>query len=546
MSRTPSQATHRKQRGAALMVILVIIVLMGTTYLVNSLGSNALKISQNKSTSIALAQAKEALIGYAVTYGDANLGSTHGYLPCPDEDELGATTEGEEHATCGAIDANAIGRFPWKTLGLPPLKDGNGECLWYAVSGTYKSNPASSTLMNWDNTGKLSVFTADGVEIAANEIVAVVFSPGSALSQDRSGATAPICGGNYTASAYLDNDADHGINNSNIAIGDFILPHEHRDINGSVTATINDQLIYITRQDIWRAVQLRIAREARTCLDDYAADVSGGTYPWAAPLNTALYTSTPTTLFGRIPDKDPISSTDSDILAIPNAIIDLQAATNACIVADNSVNQNALDNAGDFLENLAKDIKNKPPTIPPISSTITSAAKTAGDKAQDSGRCAKILADPINNTVQTNLNAANDALYAILPDFAWPGTCTLFGTNKWNHWKELVFFQVADGFKPGSAVTNAASCDASCLWVDKNGLAMPGSGKYKATVMVAGGNLVASRTKSNLPDYLELDNQLPKDNPALHYKTYDITDINYQITNDLVLCLNARKDENCK
>jgi hypothetical protein len=33
-----------------------------------------------------------------------------------------------------------MGRLPRKTPGLDALKDGSGECLWYAVSGTYKNS----------------------------------------------------------------------------------------------------------------------------------------------------------------------------------------------------------------------------------------------------------------------------------------------------------------------------------------------------------------------------------------------------------------------
>ena len=280
-----------------------------------------------------------------------------------------------------------------------------------------------------------------------------------------------------------------------------------------------------------------------TCLDQYAANTFPvGTYPWAVPLNdTALYTSTTNTLFGRIPIKEEI--TDSLISDMTDAMIDLQMAVNDCKVANNAGNRSALDNAGNTLENFAKDLKDNQPTTPAILPAVTTPAIDAGDKAQDGGRCADILADPNNNSVQTNLNTANTEIISALPNVIWP-SCDLFASTRWNHWKELVFFQVADGYKSGSS--SPLSC-GNCLSVDKNGLAMPGSGTYRATVMVAGGNLVASRTKSNLPDYLEPDNQLPQGNPALPYKTYDITDINYQTTtNDLVLCLNGRTDANCQ
>ena len=61
-----------------------------------------------------------------------------GYLPCPDLDN-----DGWAEATCGSQNgdsgqAERLGRLPWKTLGLPDLRDGYGERLWYAVSSKYK------------------------------------------------------------------------------------------------------------------------------------------------------------------------------------------------------------------------------------------------------------------------------------------------------------------------------------------------------------------------------------------------------------------------
>ena len=61
-----------------------------------------------------------------------------GYLPCPDPDD-----DGWAESTCGSLarhlgQAERLGRLPWKTLGLPDLRDGRGERLWYAVSTRYK------------------------------------------------------------------------------------------------------------------------------------------------------------------------------------------------------------------------------------------------------------------------------------------------------------------------------------------------------------------------------------------------------------------------
>ena len=68
-----SYAPHsclRKQRGAALMVMLVILILGVAALLLGSLSSSSLRLEREKVTTDALVQAKEALIGRAVA--DAN------------------------------------------------------------------------------------------------------------------------------------------------------------------------------------------------------------------------------------------------------------------------------------------------------------------------------------------------------------------------------------------------------------------------------------------------------------------------------------------
>ena len=231
------------------MIMLVILVVGVAAILVNSLTTASIQTARQKQTTAALAQAKAALIGYAVTYGDNpahSLPQVPGYLPCPDYG--GGNPEGSAEPVCGSQDVSVIGRLPWATLDVSTLRDGDGECLWYAVSGTYKNSPKTG-LMNWDTNGQFQVYTSDGTQLAS-QVVAVIFAPGAVLSgQNRTGTAAPICGGNYTASNYLDNDTVHGINNSNVATGNFI--------QGSSTGNVNDQMVFITRQDIWNAIQKR-------------------------------------------------------------------------------------------------------------------------------------------------------------------------------------------------------------------------------------------------------------------------------------------------
>jgi type II secretory pathway pseudopilin PulG len=324
-----------KQGGAALLVILLLLIVGIAAILINSLSTSSIKNSRQANTDAALAQAKDALIGYAATYGDTHSGNVLGYLPCPDTDgNNGLQMEGSEEtgggSTCSPsnpanIDVSVVGRLPWKTLGLPVLRDSDGECLWYAVSGTYKDNPKTG-LMNWDTDGQLQAYSADGTLLtpAGNQVVAVIFAPGAAQSgQDRTDPStppvAPVCGGNYTASNYLDNETVpvpgitvHGINNADIAIGKFIQPHDHRDINGNILLTMNDQMVFITKQDIWNAIQKRtdfqstdpainplrkLTQQVATCLRHYAYQNSvcstrcpNDTLPWAGTLSLSDYT----------------------------------------------------------------------------------------------------------------------------------------------------------------------------------------------------------------------------------------------------------------
>lgn len=271
-----------KQRGAVLMVMLVIMVMGIAAALVNSLSSSTVKTAQQEKTTAALAQAKDALISYAVIYGDTHANPVSGFLPCPDIDGIGTNlpAEGSAKPSCGAKNISMIGRLPWKTLDLSVLRDSDGECLWYAVSGFYKNNP-DTDLMNWDTNGQLKIYASDGTLLTQpdNQVVAIIFAPGSALpGQDRSGSTAaPLCGGNYQVSNYLDNDTIHTYNNSDIATEKFIQTHEHRDADGKTILTVNDQMLYITRQDIWNAIKKRndfglfvslLLDNAKTCTAD--------------------------------------------------------------------------------------------------------------------------------------------------------------------------------------------------------------------------------------------------------------------------------------
>lgn len=240
---------------------MLVIIVMGTiAFLVSSLNKPGMKIERDKMTADALAQAREALIGYAITYADTHSGKVSGYLPCPDQNgTAGVNGEGSSE-TCGSKNISAIGRLPWRTLGLTPLRDGNGECLWYIVAGTYKSNPMTYNMMNWDNNGLLQVLAANGATLAGqtpdSNAVALILAPGVAINgQNRTpDGSAPICGGNFTASNFLDSDAAVNANNATPST----VPNAiSQFFTAGATTNINDQIIFITKSDIFNAVKKR-------------------------------------------------------------------------------------------------------------------------------------------------------------------------------------------------------------------------------------------------------------------------------------------------
>ncbi|MRD73326.1 hypothetical protein GH865_08700 [Rhodocyclus tenuis] len=196
---------RRTQRGSALLILALLLVgIIAGSLLMQSAGASR-PLSRDDISQIALRQAKEALIGFAATYRDTHPDQVFGYLPCPDSDNDGIAD------SCGTTDTPLLGRLPWKTLGIAPLRDGSGECLWYAVSGSSKDAPKTAS-MNWDTPGQFIVRDVDQTLLAGASddarAVAVILAPDAAMpGQARTPVSAPpasACGGNNSAGDYLE------------------------------------------------------------------------------------------------------------------------------------------------------------------------------------------------------------------------------------------------------------------------------------------------------------------------------------------------------
>lgn len=280
-------------RGYAALIIITTILIAGAgavAYYLSS-GSRA-KTASDAQTAAALSQAKAALIGWATS------ASRPGELPCPSQTTLAdGTPAGIATTPCSG---HAIGYLPWQTLKLPALRDSSGELLWYAVSPAFKNNPVLTPL----NSDTLGAFTVTGVTAASN-VIAIVFAPGTVLesqSQNRTllqnaacsttGTTIPRirCAANYLEGGNGDND-----NNFVTSVASIITE--------SSSATFNDKLVLITREDLFPPVEARVAREIRSNLKSYYE--INRYLPQAAPLSGSTDCDSGTfpagTYRGRIP-----------------------------------------------------------------------------------------------------------------------------------------------------------------------------------------------------------------------------------------------------
>lgn len=246
----------RDQRGAALLVLLMLILTAGSFLLLKAVQGS--RNERDKTTAASLAQAKEALLGYAVTYRDTHPGDDFGYLPCPDTLSNNGQADSNQGATrCKGKDISVVGRLPWRTLGLPALRDSSGECLWYAVSGTFKAVAAGlkTVPMNSGIDGQFRIQDAGGTVLvdAPPRAAAVIFATHAVIgAQDRaSGGAITECGGNITVANYLDivNGIDSGAN----AISTITVATAASIENG----TNNDRAIWITPDEIFDRIEDR-------------------------------------------------------------------------------------------------------------------------------------------------------------------------------------------------------------------------------------------------------------------------------------------------
>ena len=288
--------TRNSQCGMALLILVFFLTMIAAGYVLQSLSAVGIKNERDKKTATALAEAKMALIGWSASHA-----TMPGTLPCPDRNTV-AVSNGNSSACTNTT--GIIGRLPWKTLGIGDIRDGDGECLWYAVSPIYRNTisvASRATVTNrLNNTvpGTIVVRDANGVNLPApvNPVIAVIISPGSSLAGQSHAGGIGQCGANNTASNYL--DSANGVNNAtgNVSGTNYIFT------SGANSSTFNDKVVYITAEELYRALRKRMVKEILGNLDVPAGAVdyynnNGNNYPCPSATPTGVSDCSLTTGF---------------------------------------------------------------------------------------------------------------------------------------------------------------------------------------------------------------------------------------------------------
>jgi hypothetical protein len=273
--RTRAGRPDARRQGGFIAILVLVILVVGSLYLVVSgLGNAAAEaeLQRGDVTGLALQQAKEALIARAALDRERP-----GSLSCPDRNNDGiAESPSGTPNKCPTY----VGRLPWKTLGLPDLRDASGERLWYALSEGFTDS--DDFVINSDTPGTLTV---PGVAPSGG-IVAIVFAPGRVLGTQTRGGPPGTCtwavDDNCRVANYLEGQ------NATIDTAYEQTPRcERADCPGGYP--INDQLLVITHADLFVIVEPVVARRIEK---EIVPQLTNGANGYFEVWGQALYGST--------------------------------------------------------------------------------------------------------------------------------------------------------------------------------------------------------------------------------------------------------------
>jgi hypothetical protein len=181
---------RRRQRGAALLALVLLVVLSLVTFMLAGLQNEHRPQKREQEAQVRLAQARDALISHATLEWckDPQASESPQWrLPCP----AAPAADGTASNACSSASLQT-GRLPWRTLGTSALRDEAGECFWYQREPNQAFPPPT-----------------------ANTVVARVIAANAALpTQVRPGAQNDVCGDHPTIANYVEPAGDPARNDA--------------------------------------------------------------------------------------------------------------------------------------------------------------------------------------------------------------------------------------------------------------------------------------------------------------------------------------------
>jgi len=483
----------KHQQGLVLLVLVIVIILAFTTYGLSGLSLSSIKVNRDKQTLMKLKKAKQAVIDYAVTYSDRAAGNDYGILPNPETFLNG--DDGNMAGTVGAKNLNVVDWLPWRSLDIADLKDDSGTCLFYAVSGSYKSG-ARTDMINEDNIGMFRVLNNDNTVVQGgsveNQVVALVIAAGEILPGQTRAPTVSTssCGRDYgNVSAYLEGNGVYD-NSAPSTIADSVDDFIHATDSSSTEASpYNDKFLTIKRDEIWRPIVARgdfkqsmenLTQGLAMCLAGYANLTDNGSrrLPWPA-------------------------STNLDV-----AIYDRK------IFRDNSAYS---DNGG-----AVKGYSGRFPfNVDDSNNAINSGLLIEDELFEITGMCDNL---DLGGGVIVDLKTSGSE-YRML----------------WNNWKDHFFYTLSQDYAPdnsGASKCNGASPE--CIKVELNGSGV--ENKYAAAVIFSGSRLAGFNRidKTDVSHYLEDNKSIVFNDEVADPqgdKTYRYSDPQTDVENDIMYCI---------
>jgi len=258
-----------RQRGFALLLILLVIVTVGSTLLFT--GPLRLGTDPEEQAVIGsdLVEGRSGLTVYAA-WGGVSSGRP-GTVPCPDMSEPGEPGYGQMHNfSCNSSDEVFIGRLPWKTLDMRPAP----QPVWLAVDGFFVNDPDNEPVnpTNDNLTGLLRLNGESGY-------AAVVLAPGDPLEGQTGRPSSAI-------SDYLEGHNRDGHDGEAGPTPQFENCGAMDSVSRLDDEPCNDRAIGIRASRILELGGLRALAEVEEIIRNYNAPPGEGELPYPAGMNT--------------------------------------------------------------------------------------------------------------------------------------------------------------------------------------------------------------------------------------------------------------------